>query len=172
MHTHIGREPMQSAAARCRSTCVMHTFIYMYVHTYMHTHIGREPMQSGAARRAAGSAGDVDLRCCKDDLYEKTKSNLMKRPQRNKCGRRRAPPRRASAAARGDVTDMRDIWRENLAGEFGGRLKRRGRQVIASPTECCYLDFDLGVTDLEQAYSFRPIPAQVPELNSPVLFSP
>ena len=48
----------------------------------------------------------------------------------------------------------------------------RGRQVIASPTECCYLDFDLGVTDLEQAYSFRPIPAQVPELNSPLLFSP
>ena len=59
-----------------------------------------------------------------------------------------------------------------MAGEFGGRLKRRGRQVIASPTECCYLDFDLGVTDLEQAYSFRPIPAQVPELNSPLLFSP
>ena len=76
------------------------------------------------------------------------------------------------AAGRGDVTHVRDIWRENLAGEFGVRLKRRGRQVIASPTECCYLDFDLGVTDLEQAYSFRPIPAQVPELNSPLLFSP
>ena len=143
----------------------MHTFIYMYVHTYMHTHIGREPMQSGAARRAAGSAGDVDLRCCKDDLYEKTKSIVMKKTatQHMREG--------TSASAAGECRRSGCRTR-HLAGEFGGRLKRRGRQVIASPTECCYLDFDLGVTDLAQAYSFRPIPAQVSGLNSPVLFSP
>ncbi len=36
---------------------------------------------------------------------------------------------------------------------------RAGHDVVVSPTSHCYLDYDIGVTDLARAYAFEPVPA-------------
>ncbi len=38
---------------------------------------------------------------------------------------------------------------------------RAGHDVVVSPTSHCYLDYDLGVTDLARAYSFEPVPVEL-----------
>ncbi len=38
---------------------------------------------------------------------------------------------------------------------------RAGHDVVVSPTSHCYLDYDLGVTDLARAYAFEPVPAEL-----------
>lgn len=38
---------------------------------------------------------------------------------------------------------------------------RAGHDVVVSPTSHCYLDYNLGVTDLARAYSFEPVPAEL-----------
>jgi hexosaminidase len=48
-------------------------------------------------------------------------------------------------------------WR-GMAGAIEG--VRLGTDVIASPTSHCYLDYPLNSTDLEQVYSFNPVPEE------------
>jgi len=38
---------------------------------------------------------------------------------------------------------------------------RAGHDVVVSPTSHCYLDYDLGVTDLARAYAFEPVPGEL-----------
>ena len=65
---------------------------------------------------------------------------------------------RSSRAVRCPDGAVVQSWR-GLEGAVAAA--RAGHDVVVSPTSHCYLDYDLGVTDLARAYSFEPVPVEL-----------
>ncbi|MBB3696260.1 family 20 glycosylhydrolase [Flammeovirga yaeyamensis] len=53
------------------------------------------------------------------------------------------------------------LWRDWHDKDAVSKIAKMGNDVIASPTACCYFDYDIATTDVAQLYAFNPTPSDL-----------